>query len=109
MVDEEFQPVRPYTQGGQPSAGYRDVDTSRSAESVRAASQQTILMFLAGAGPYGATSAEIADGTALNLGQTAGACSVLHKHTDLVLRLLEKRNNYRVYVLPMHLHGRGHD
>jgi hypothetical protein len=57
----------------------------------------------------GATSAEIAAATSLNLGQAAGACSVLHKKSDRVERLLEKRNNYRVYVLPKFLDGRDHD
>ena len=95
------EPQRPYTQDGEPSAGYSGTDTSRHAEPIRAASQQTVFEYVTTQGMRGATVKEVREATGLHHGVASGALSVLHKNGYL-WRLTDKRLACRVYIHPLY-------
>ena len=89
-------PVRPYTQGGQPSAGHSGTDTSAAAEPIRAESQKQVLAYLQQQGEWGATVAEVREATGLHHGMASGALSVLDKR-GFVVMTTRKRGRCRIY------------
>lgn len=99
--------ARPYTQRGAPSAGYaRGASTSEATEPVRAGAQREVMLLLRDAAFAGLTGHEANDGIGKPR-QTTGqsALSTLHL-AGHVERLVQTRNNQKVYVLPEYLSGR---
>jgi hypothetical protein len=107
MSDDTLFPVLPYTQEGQPSAGYATgADTSRVASVIRSGFQKDVYLLVAESGPYGLVGHEANDMLGKPKMTTGQAClSVLHK-SGYVSRLTEKRDGQKVYVLPKYVEGR---
>jgi hypothetical protein len=103
-----LKPVRPYTQDGVASAGWSGTDTSKDGEPLRAESQKQALAVLQEAGYVGATVVDVRHITGMHHGMASGALSVLHKRGYLV-RLTQKRDRCRIYVVADLCHGRDAD
>ena len=100
-------PVLPYTQEGQPSAGYaRGADTSKEAAVLRAGNQQDVYDFVFASGSYGIVGHEANRMLGKPTMTTGQAClSVLHK-AGHIERLVERRDGQKVYVVPDRVSGR---
>ena len=96
------------------TSGWSGTDTSRERAVSDDSSGRTsarlnmTVQALAGVGSQGMTWKELSDVTGWHHGQASGALTVLHKN-GRVVRLLEKRNRCRVYVLPDFVDGRESD
>lgn len=96
------------------TSGWSGTDTSRERAVSDDSSGRTsarlnmTVQALAGVNSRGMTWKELSDVTGWHHGQASGALTVLHK-SGRVVRLLEKRNRCRVYVLPDFVDGRESD
>lgn len=109
MSDDNVLPLLPY--GGRSqrqNSGHSGSDTSREraewddADGTTSARQSQVLRLLELRATRGATWSEVATELGLHHGAASGALSNLHK-TGRILRLAEKRNRSKVYVLPRFL------
>lgn len=93
------------------TSGWSGSDTSRerAAEAdstgVTGARQRAALAYLAGAGPWGGTWAEVGAALGLHHGGASGVLSVLHK-SGRIARLADRRDRCKIYALPEHVNGR---
>jgi hypothetical protein len=93
------------TAGSSGSTASADMAEREAEDGTMADRQARILQALALAGPMGRTVVDLRDGNANHHGKTSSALTSLHKD-GRIARLVEKRNNSHVYVLPEHLDGR---
>lgn len=105
LFDEQPDPIRPYWQDGQPSAGWSGSDTSKASEPARLTTQQRAWLHARDTGRYGVTWREVSDRLGVHHGTASGALSALHKAGHLA-RLTTARHGCKVYVLPSLISGR---
>lgn len=103
------EPVRPYTQDGEPSAGWSGTDTSRAGEKLRGERQKQVFAYLLTCGTWGATSREVEYGLNLDHGKISGPLSVMHRKAGRLRLLKEKRAGFRVYVTAGSVDGRDYE
>ena len=91
----------PYADG---TSGHQG-DTSADAEPYRRFHIDVAHRMVARAGTRGITWKELGRELGLHHGQASGALSNLHR-SDLIVRLIDRRERCGVYVLPMYANGR---
>lgn len=93
------------------TSGYSGTDTSErrarteDANGITSERQKAVLLHLHNVGTGGATWKELADAHGWHHGQASGALSNLHRG-GYIHRLTVVRNRCKVYVHPLHVHGR---
>lgn len=104
------QPELPYagTSGwsGTDTSHERAVEADTSGRTAR--NQRAVLDLMKRRGLRGVTWKDVASDQGWHHGTASGQLSVLHK-ADKVMRLLQKRDGCRIYVLPEYQYGRQYD
>lgn len=111
MSDLHAVPELPYGGHSDPNSGYSGSDTSadrahrEDEQGITGARQRRVINLLANRRQYGITWREAAQALNEHHGAVSGALSVLHK-TGHIVRLAEKRDRCKVYVLDVYVNGR---
>jgi hypothetical protein len=108
--DDLFTASLPYNG----SSGWSGTDTSKTRadtldkSGTTKQSQQAVLHLMELQGPHGVTWHEVAEHQKCHHGTASGLLSNLHKD-GRIARLLDRRNNCRIYVLHKYINGRATD
>lgn len=101
----------PYGPDDDKNSGWSGSDTSRERAEhddhtgVTAKRQAEVLRLMATYGPKGVTWVDVSEVLHVHHGGASGVLSVLHK-TGRIVRLSERRNRCKIYVLPEYAYGR---
>jgi hypothetical protein len=105
LFDSDPEPIRHYTQDGEPSSGWSGTDTSKDAEPIRSEKQRITLNFTRLMGARGATVKEAREATGIHHGTVSSNMHALQEKNHVAM-LTEKRENYHVYVITSLVGGR---